>query len=299
MPETLEDVWCSWSVTGSLSCAVVLQITRFSSSPSLTWRRVSTWGRSCSRWAGRTSCRTRWRATRARCVQRVDSLWPPVHHTLSQVQTSSSYMFAVCPSVLCSLVRWCGSSAPWRSPRPSSTWWSLPNASTASWICVRTIRSCCWKLVRGTDTVLTGFCQSGVSLIKLNCVCHSNTISRMHVSSARFCRTTDQIKLHVSLCWTVTFVLVESSLCLSSQRCADALLHTEHTEIKTATNNDGNVSRCRVLWRVLAVEINMNLDFVCLRCFERFTSSVWTSVEMNQKHTNILSIFKVEIWLPV
>lgn len=47
---------------------VLLQISWFRPSQSLTWRRVSTWGRSCSRWAGRTSCRTRWRPTRAKWV---------------------------------------------------------------------------------------------------------------------------------------------------------------------------------------------------------------------------------------
>lgn len=36
----------------------------------------------------------------------------------------------------------------------------------------------------------------------------SNTLSRINVSSVRFCRTTDQIKLNVSLCCTVTVTFV-------------------------------------------------------------------------------------------
>lgn len=201
---------------------VVLQSTWPRTSPSHTWRHVSTWGRSCSRWAGRTSCRTRWRATRARCVQRVDSLRPHVHHTLSQVLTSSSYMSAVCPSVLCSLVRWCGSSVPWRSPRPSSTWWSSPNASTASWISVRTIRSCCWKLVRGTDTGLTGS----------NCVCHSmNYLLPTHSAGwmlAQYASAEPQIRSS----WMFLYVAPSPSRLFRLNLlfvCADALLHTQHS----------------------------------------------------------------------
>ena len=49
------------------SAMLLFQIIWSRSSPNLTWRRVSTWGRSCSRWAGRTSCRRRCRVTRARC----------------------------------------------------------------------------------------------------------------------------------------------------------------------------------------------------------------------------------------
>lgn len=41
----------------------------------------------------------------------------------------------------------CGSSVRTTSPMPSSTWWSSPSASQASWTCARTIRSFCWKQV--------------------------------------------------------------------------------------------------------------------------------------------------------
>lgn len=83
---------------------------------------------------------------------------------------------------------------------------------------------------------------------------------------------------HVCLGWIFSLSLV-TTLCWCSAPHTTLSQGEKHPVwIKTATNNDGNVSRCRVRWRVLAVIINMNLDFMCLRCFERFTSSVWTEV---------------------
>lgn len=59
------------------------------------------------------------------------------HNRANPICSTADNPFSFRPS---SPERSCGSCVLSKSQRPSSTWWSLPSASTASWSCVRTIR---------------------------------------------------------------------------------------------------------------------------------------------------------------